>query len=116
MEGFDLKWHGETAIDRVRNAGIKKLREVAGDLQRLSSNEAPLDKGKLRGDAGTDESKLNSHMQIRVGYSVPYALVQHESLHYNHTDGKAKFLEDPFNANKARYKRELGQTVEGAIR
>lgn len=68
-----------------------------------------------------------------VGYSLPYAPRQHEELKYNHkrTDGyvradgttvnmkaggEAKYLENPYNENEAKYIALMGKVPEESLK
>ena len=68
-----------------------------------------------------------------VGYSLPYALRQHEELNYQHdrTDGykridgttvnmvaggESKYLESPFEERKGRYIRRMEQIPERSLK
>lgn len=101
---FSFSWDGDKQKD-ITDAKIKKaILESALDLQQRSSDEAPVKDGDLRGDAGIDDSRLQADDFVLVGYNLPYALIQHERLDFEHPQGgKAKFLEDPFEKNAKKY-------------
>jgi hypothetical protein len=40
---------------------------------------------------------------VEVSYNTDYALIQHERLDFHHTQGKAKYLEDPLTRNRQKY-------------
>ena len=99
-----FEWFGDQFKAEMEKRAKVALLKAAADLQQRSADEAPIDLGDLRGNAQTDESLLDSRLTVLVGYSLPYALRQHEELDYVHPKGgKAKFLEDPFRANQLRY-------------
>ena len=107
-----FEWHGP-AISRITAAaGRRALKKAALDLQGRSADEAPIDLGDLKGNAGIDDSKLQSDSEILIGYSLPYAVRQHEELDFNHPrGGKAKYLEDPYRANIKRYKDFIAKAI-----
>lgn len=105
---MSLNWYG-AEIEAKIEANIKrKILECGQDLQNKSVNQAPKLTGDLRGNCAVDDSELNN-LEIRVGYNLVYALRQHEGLEFKHTDGKAKFLEDPFNERKTAYIKYIGE-------
>lgn len=116
MPDFDLKWFGDEFVARIEDAVRDGLVEIGTDLAGRSAEEAPVDKGDLRGNATVDVSQAQK-MIVRVGYSLPYALRQHEELNYNHPrGGKAKFLEDPYRENTGRYIEYIHHKIAGAIK
>ena len=109
---YSLEWHGPAITRKTAAAGRKGLKKVGLDLQGRSADEAPVDIGDLKGNAGIDDSQLMTKSEILVGYSLPYAVRQHEELDFNHPGGgKAKYLEDPFRANTKRYERFIAQAI-----
>lgn len=112
---YTLVWRGGDIESHITAAAKKALLEIGADLQQLSSDEAPVDTGDLRGDAKVDKNEIKN-LVVRVGYALPYALRQHEEIGYNHPmGGKAKFLEDPFRANQDKYIEYLSRKIGGAI-
>lgn len=109
-----LEWHGSEVGRAVDAAAKRALKKAALDVQGRSAEEAPIEIGDLKGNAGIDDSKLSTKKVIRVGYSLPYALRQHEELDYNHPQGgNAKYLENPFRENKKRYESFIAKEVNG---
>lgn len=93
------------ALKRNPALTSKKVKAIALDLQGKSAKLAPVDIGDLRNNCNADLSKATGDKaRATVGYSLPYALRQHEELSYNHPKGgQAKFLEQPFRENEKRY-------------
>lgn len=93
------------ALKRNPKVTAKTIKAIALDLQSKSAKLAPVDTGDLRNNCNADLSKANgSKASATVGYSLPYALRQHEELGYNHPKGgQAKFLEQPFLENEKKY-------------
>ena len=108
MSPVGLIWHGDEIAGLVRRQVKINLMRAAMDLQSESVKEAPKDTGDLRGNCTIDESQLDE-LQVDVEYSLPYARRQHEELNYRHTNGKAKFLEDPYNRKKLVYQKYIGE-------
>ena len=68
-------------------------------LAARSKEQVPLDKGPLKNSCYVDVEPDGS--AGTVSYDTPYAVVQHETLWYQHQRGrKAKYLEDPCNDPK----------------
>lgn len=106
---MSFAWYGE-AIFRAMHANLGTLLGRCGlDLQGESVDEAPKETGALRGNCAVDVSP--DGMEVRVGYALPYARRQHEELSYHHDDGKAKYLEDPYNRKKGAYLKYIAKGV-----
>lgn len=109
---ISYNWNGKEAKQRAIAGGLAALKENAVHLKGKSSAEAPIDTGDLRRNCSIDESELQNRHFILVGYSLIYARRQHEELGYRHPQGgKAKYLEDPFNANVERYKQNVAKKM-----
>lgn len=136
-----------SALRRNPQETVKAVHECALDLAGRSAPRAPIESGDLRNDCSADLNGLaifgaqratgakpppSTRAIANVGYSLPYALRQHEELDYQHdrTDGRrqgdgrtvnlvaggeAKYLEKPFNENEARYMRRLLQIPERSL-
>lgn len=116
-KSFVLKWLGNEAEKIAFEAGIRALRICAADLQGKSSRQAPIDTGDLRANCSVSPLKQEgAAFYHTVGYDLPYAIVQHERLDFNHPrGGKAKYLEDPYNENKSKYERYIKKAVKQAL-
>ena len=116
MAGFKLKWYPEAVNKRLSAAGKTALLKSGDDLVERSANEAPILIGDLRGNCSMNDDNLETKYYVLVGYNLVYAWRQHEGLDFNHPQGgKAKFLEDPYNANIDRYINFVKQAEAGAI-
>lgn len=110
------------------------LKVCALDLMGKSIDIAPVMWGDLRGSAyasvggsglvgkgGADAHSESVRLPIPevygnlnaiVGFTEPYALVQHESVAMRHPEGgQAKFLETPFKANRDKYLKTIGDAI-----
>ncbi|AVX31804.1 Bacteriophage HK97-gp10, putative tail-component [Carboxydocella thermautotrophica] len=116
--GKDLKWEWQFIAKKVDRKTEEALRICAADLQRKSAEQAPVDTGDLRANCNVSKlTKRKGKASIRVGYNLPYAIVQHESLHFNHPKGgKAKFLEDPYKENVETYKKIIEKGIGEALK
>ncbi len=83
--------------NKYTDEAYKELYEIATEIKSLSQALCPVDQGTLRGSAYIEERREQG--KIIIGYggaAASYALKQHENLHYHHTVGQAKFLEQAF--------------------
>lgn len=105
----------EKAIERAPVLAAKTLTDIAFDLSGRSALLAPVDTGDLRNDCHTEIKTSGDTSTAEIGYSLPYALRQHEELGYNHPKGgQAKYLEQPFLENEAKYIKALADIPEEA--
>lgn len=93
------------ALKRNPKITANTVKAIALDLQGKSAKLAPVDTGDLRNNCNADLRKASgNNASATVGYSLPYALRQHEELGYNHPKGgQAKFLEQPFLESEKKY-------------
>lgn len=111
------EWHGEQAKALVKQAAIEALLDCGDDLKGKSQDEAPVDLGDLKGNCNvSDPEESSGDITVTVGYSLPYALRQHEHTEYNHPKGgKAKYLEDPYKRNVSRYQNFISKNIKEAL-
>ena len=135
MSNFTLKWHGDKIMNEVEEQVMLQVTKAGLDLKNKSSNQTPLKTGDLRGNCSVVSNKKivsaaeggkdadankpidapSEDLSVNVGYSLPYALRQHEELGFSHPKGgKAKFLEDPYNENISKYKEFIADGVKKA--
>ncbi|MFT3951181.1 MAG: hypothetical protein QM689_04405 [Oscillospiraceae bacterium] len=122
------------ALKRNPKVTARKVATIGIDLASKSARRAPIESGDLRNNcsaqlngrtifanqSGVPTAVSATKATASVGYSLPYALRQHEELGYSHdrTDGykradgstvnmvaggESKFLEKPFEENKQKY-------------
>lgn len=88
-------------IETEMEADIAKaVMECGQHLKGESQKECPVDTHDLQRSAQVEMVDKNT---VEVSYNKEYALKQHEELGYRHTQGKAKYLEDPLTRNKQKY-------------
>lgn len=104
-----MKWDGVKVAAKVKAEMRKGLRTGAEMVLAKSQDEVPFyagphtasspDPGELQ-RSGTVNPSNGGDVQV-ISYNTPYAVKQHEELGYVHTKAgtKAKYLEDPLNAN-----------------
>ena len=135
------------AMQKCPKETVKAVNDCVLDLAGESARRAPIESGDLRNNChgtvqGTTvfENKssvpasvpANARVVGVVGYSLPYALRQHEDLSLNHdrvdghkrpdgttvnmvAGGEAKFLENPFRERLPAYMNRFNKIVEGSI-
>lgn len=115
--GFQSSWKIDKAKQGAETAGIHALKTCGLDLKGKSQDEVPVDLGDLKGDCSVSEpEKSKDNITVTVGYSLPYALRQHEHPEYQHPKaGKAKFLEDPYKNNSGKYEKHIGNEIKKAL-
>lgn len=114
MSNIKLKWYGDKAKAAAETAGKQALGYCAADLQGKSAAQAPIDTGDLRANCSVGPIEQKGHtLQTRVGYDLPYAIIQHEHMEYKHPKGGGpKYLENPYNANRARYEKYIKDAIK----
>lgn len=135
VDGKKVLTHLRVASKATPDVTSKRLYAVLLDLAAESAKQAPIESGDLRNNctAQIDGNTIytgrvptggtpapGAKLQGRVGYSLPYAIRQHEDLTLRHdrTDGyrrpdgttynlvaggNAKYLEGPYRAKKRQY-------------
>jgi len=93
-----LTWRGNQVTNAVKQAILQGLRDGAEHILTESIDECPIESGTLRRSGKVTEIDE----KLIISYDTPYATKQHEDMSLQHIDGKAKFLEDPFNRNQQR--------------
>lgn len=116
-----VKWDDSLAKRIAQQAAIKAAETMAEKIRGISEDEAPHATGTME-RSSTVKAEGN---KIIIAYNTPYAIKQHEDLTLRHPDPtnpisssgrKAKYLEDPFNANKAKTLKFIGLKIKEALR
>lgn len=113
--GFEIThyvWNDEMVLRRAAS-GAKDAHESAGErLIELLATVAPLDTGRLIGDATEDHNEDEG----TVSYATPYAAILHEHPQWNFQHGReGKWLERTMNANGATVLDEFGDAMKKAL-
>lgn len=126
-----LKRYPEAAHD----AAEKELKRAALVIRGEAQLKAPKDLADLRGSAYSNVSGkmlkpmepdsdpstqraqplVSADLEAIIGFTEPYALIQHESLEFQHTDGEAKYLEKPYLANRDKCIKKVSEAVKAAL-
>ncbi len=119
-----MEWRGSALTAALEQALGKTNYDNATHLAGEAALQAPVEDGDLRGslEPSGNHSLFKvaaGGLDMTVGSNLPYAAKQHEDLTLNHNGpevpgGKSKYLEDPLNANKSFYIRNLA-TAAGEV-
>ena len=109
--------------DNTGKIGADSVMLIAKDVMRLARHRAPLDVSPtaddivLRDSGFISEPKLtrfNDQVDIDIGFTVPYAWIQHENEAYHHAVGESKYLVSAVN-DVALKKKNWKNTLRGHI-
>lgn len=110
------KWNGGQLGSKVQQAALRGVNKAAERLRGLAVAQAPLrpsNGGTLRGSAFVQNAEDHGEIiQAAVGFDTVYAARQHEETGWRHTDGKAKYLEDPTRDSA----KEIGAIMAAEVR
>ena len=105
----DLRWHGELARQRARNAASRALREVAEVLLEEANRTIPHRTGHMMRTGATHQP---DPLLCFVSYDTPYAVRQHEDTRLRHAQGRrAEWLRLALDENRDRFLRFLAAQV-----
>ena len=120
----------ESILRDAGKTGEELLLEGANDIIEDSRGEVPVDTGTLRSSTFVDEpSRSETEISVEFGYgrendmtnprtgllASEYMLAVHERLDVAHTNGKAKFLEDPLNEAIPELQNRLGNGLSATL-
>jgi len=108
---------GKDAKQALSMAMMQSAQDVANEADEL----VPVDEGILRASQDVKpKGMFTNRPNVTISYggpSAPYALVQHERTDYEHPGGgQAKYLEEPFNKETARWPYPLIERIKNASR
>ena len=141
---YRLEWRGEIISQEMQGAALEGMIQGANLILQNAVQDTPVDTGALRYSGRvilngmqvargkknkyknvgikTTEREINyakkakNGAKLFVSFDTPYAIKQHEELGYNHPKGgKAKYLEDAFNANESEVIQLIKEAVEQAM-
>src|SRR5688572_2780607 len=104
---MDIQWEGVEQLQAaLRAKGDRAPLAMAGALFReaetimgRSRELVPVDTGTLRGSGSVTAPQIaGSFVEVEFGYggaASDYAVIVHEHMGLSHTNGQAKFLEQP---------------------
>ena len=135
------KWRIKEAVKIAEEAALKALRTGAEAILTEAINEAPIETGTLRrsgtvtvgalpdgaqvyeaAESGNEmkdafPGKSGKEKAVYISFNTPYARRMHEDLGYTpKRGGGPKYLESPFNANKAKVLKHAEKQIKKALR
>lgn len=123
---MSMMWRGNELTQALRAALGKANRDNAVHLAKEGALHAPVETGDLRGslEPGAANGRFKEEaggLNMTVGSDLRYAAKQHEDLSLNHNGpkqpgGKAKYLEDPLNANRDFYMQRLADAAQEVLK
>lgn len=114
QKSYNLKWNGNLATDRARAGAGRGLGLAAEHLLGEARKQVPLEEGTLErsGTPSVDRGALKA----AVSFDTPYAVRQHEEMTWKHDqDRKAKYLEDPYNAEQGAIRDIIAAEIRRAL-
>ncbi len=107
-----MEFNIEIAED-IKAAIWSAIEEGAEDIAEESKRLVPVESGALKDDCRIEETESN---EVTVKYTLPYAAIQHEDLNAKHENGRAKFLEEPFNGRAEKIINSAAESIEKVIK
>ncbi|MFI6266157.1 hypothetical protein [Micromonospora sp. NPDC051006] len=110
----DVEWNGPELEAIIEGASGAGLLLAAEHLLQVSRTEVPIEEATLErsGVAEVDDAD----MIAAVSYDTPYAVRQHEEMTWRHDEGrKAKYLEDPMNAERETLLELVAAPIQDAL-
>lgn len=124
IDSLNIKFSGVSEMlaefDKLGTEVLKDVKERlvqgADELLRKANAEVPLDKSTLLKSGGVDTDRVESSLEVDVGFSTPYAIRLHEHPEYNFKNGrKGKYLEDPVHQNQDLLEKHIGEGLQKLI-
>lgn len=104
------------AIAKNKELNRKTIQDICLHIKGESQQRAPVDQGDLRSSGYYRTSEKKDGISAEVGFNAPYALKQHEELHYNHPKGgQAKYLESVLVENVGKYIQDIANSTKEAF-
>lgn len=101
---------------RMMDAADRAANVAATDLMGRGQRLAPVEEGTLRGSGRVERIERADGVEYEVSFNTPYAARQHEELDWHHPlGGQAKYLQQPFLEQVARYERIIAEAVRQAL-
>lgn len=109
---------GKNPLPSVRSAEERAVRLAAEFVLGESRQVVPIapDGGTLERSGRASAEQRGGVTTGAVSYDTPYARVQHEELHYQHSSGRtAKYLENPLNASQQDVAEIIAEEVKDGL-
>lgn len=127
-------------VEGIKNASVQAVADVTMDCLARAVERAPVENGDLRGSGFAEVNEATIAMGKEdasggidilgdpgepsgneivgaVGFTAPYAFVQHEHTEFDHPiGGQAKYLESVVAENQERYRKHLAESAKKGAR
>lgn len=91
---------GKNPLSNIKAAQLRGANLAAEHLLGESRKLVPIEEGTLERSGAASAEQSGGETRLAVSYDTPYAVMQHEAMHYQHDQGRqAKYLETAINAN-----------------
>jgi len=116
MVDADITWHGQALTEAARAAGAAALTLAAARVQAVTIPRTPIETGDLRSSL-TVVPATGADLESQVTTDSPYAVAQHENLHFQHPNGgQAKYLETALLDTKGEVVQIIAAQMRRALR
>ncbi|MEH0470883.1 hypothetical protein QA943_18845 [Streptomyces sp. B21-097] len=114
MTRQQIRWNGDAALAAMRAGAVRGVRLGAEHLLQVANGRTPIEEGTLErsGVVSVDEGDVTA----AVSYDTPYAVRQHETLDYQHDQGReAKWLEKSLHEENGTITEIIAAQVRRAV-
>ena len=107
---------GKNPLKSIRAAQLKGSGLAAEYLLGEANRKVPIEESTLEKSGASSVEQGAKDTTLAVSYDTPYAVVQHESMDFQHDAGReAKWLENAFNSRNDKALQVIADTVKGAM-
>lgn len=98
-----MKWHGAKVKTAVRDGGADGIEAAGRDLFEATQQAVPEATGELKRSGKLTLDGLHADITYGEGLPDARASIIHEKLEIRHSNGTAKYLENPTTAAAPRF-------------
>lgn len=104
---------GKDPVPIIRDGSVRGVLKAAEYVLGESRQVVPIEEATLERSGRASAEQRGGRATGAVSYDTPYAVVQHEEMHFQHAPGRtAKYLENPLNASQ----RDVAEIIAGEVR
>ncbi len=112
-----IRINARMGIAKERAGALKGLRAAAEYLLSESTNVVPIQEGVLSATGKVSVETRFGSEAAAVSYDTVYAARQHEEVTWAHDPGRqAKYLQEPYNANRRKLEKLIAAGIRRALR
>ena len=112
MTNAKVTWKGKVLSAVAQTAGKHQIHIEAEDILTVAIPRTPFRRGVLRASGHVSDVENGSV----IAFSTPYAEKQHEDTSLYHSEGEAKYLENPLNERADGAIERIGLAIGAAIK